>query len=62
MKWKGPIRRWNVGFDWGPLNAQYHHVLYEAQPNQKFDDATPERVSMQANRYVSMHIDHQKSR
>ena len=42
--------------DWGPLNAQYHAMLYEAA-NQKLTMQLLERVSMQANRYVSMHID-----
>lgn len=42
--------------DWGPLNAQYHALLYEAA-NQKLTMQLLERVSMQANRYVSMHID-----
>lgn len=42
--------------DWGPLNAQYHAMLYEAA-NQTLTMQLLERVSMQANRYVSMHID-----
>ncbi|MCZ2721063.1 GntR family transcriptional regulator [Marinomonas sp. 15G1-11] len=42
--------------DWGPLNAQYHETLYEAA-NQKLTMQLLERVSMQANRYVGMHID-----
>ncbi|RBP85110.1 GntR family transcriptional regulator [Marinomonas rhizomae] len=42
--------------DWGPLNAQYHAMLYEAA-NQKLTMQLLERVSMLANRYVSMHID-----
>ncbi|WP_191601708.1 GntR family transcriptional regulator [Marinomonas algicola] len=42
--------------DWGPLNAQFHGVLYEAA-HQKLTMQLLERVSLQANRYVSMHID-----
>jgi len=42
--------------DWGPLNAQYHAMLYEAA-NQKLTMQFLEHVSMQSNRYVSMHID-----
>ncbi|MCZ2721835.1 GntR family transcriptional regulator [Marinomonas sp. 15G1-11] len=42
--------------DWGPLNAQFHGVLYQAA-NQKLTTQLLERVSLQANRYVSMHID-----
>lgn len=42
--------------DWGPLNAQYHGMLYQAA-NQKLTMQLLDRVSMQANRYVSMHID-----
>jgi DNA-binding GntR family transcriptional regulator len=42
--------------DWGPLNAQYHAMLYQAA-NQTLTMQLLDRVSMQANRYVSMHID-----
>ena len=42
--------------DWGPLNAEYHGMLYEAA-NQKLTMQLLDRVSMQANRYVGMHID-----
>lgn len=42
--------------DWGPLNAEYHGMLYAAA-DQKLTTQLLERISMQANRYVSMHID-----
>jgi len=42
--------------DWGPLNAQFHDALYEAS-NQKLTMQLLDRVNMQANRYVGMHID-----
>ncbi len=42
--------------DWGPLNAQYHGLLYQAA-NHKLTMQLLDRVSIQANRYVSMHID-----
>ncbi len=42
--------------DWGPLNARYHGVLYAAA-GRELTTHLLDRVSLQANRYVSMHID-----
>lgn len=42
--------------DWGPLNASYHGKLYEAAGRHLTQELL-KRVTMQANRYVSMHID-----
>ncbi len=42
--------------DWGPLNSEYHAMLYQAA-NQKLTMQLLERVSVQSNRYVGMHID-----
>ncbi|MBR7888164.1 GntR family transcriptional regulator [Marinomonas sp. A79] len=42
--------------DWGPLNAAYHGKLYEAA-GRHLTEALLKRVTLQANRYVSMHID-----
>lgn len=42
--------------DWGPLNARYHGKLYEAA-GRHLTEALLERVTLQAHRYVSMHID-----
>ncbi|MFC3700263.1 GntR family transcriptional regulator [Reinekea marina] len=42
--------------EWGPLNAEFHGLLYAAA-NQSLTMQLLERISMQANRYVSMHID-----
>lgn len=42
--------------DWGPLNAQYHGKLYEAA-GRHLTEQLLERVTLQANRYVSMHIE-----
>lgn len=41
--------------EWGPLNAKFHEMLYSAA-NQKLTMQLLKRVSMQANRYVSMQI------
>ncbi|MBJ7551609.1 GntR family transcriptional regulator [Marinomonas ostreistagni] len=41
--------------DWGPLNAEYHGKLYEAA-GRHLTEQLLERVTLQANRYVSMHI------
>lgn len=41
--------------DWGPLNALYHRTLYEAA-GRHLTEHLLERVALQANRYVSMHI------
>ncbi len=45
--------------DWGPLNARYHAALYEAAGRELTTNLLA-RVSLQANRYVSMHIDQLK--
>lgn len=42
--------------DWGPLNEEYHNKLYEAS-GRELTKALLERASIQANRYVGMHID-----
>ncbi|MCW8356878.1 GntR family transcriptional regulator [Marinomonas pontica] len=42
--------------DWGPLNAAYHGKLYEAA-GRHLTEVLLARVTLQANRYVSMHID-----
>ncbi|WP_353666698.1 GntR family transcriptional regulator [Marinomonas sp. THO17] len=41
--------------DWGPLNADYHNKLYEAA-GRHLTEQVLQRVTLQANRYVSMHI------
>lgn len=41
--------------DWGPLNADYHGKLYEAAGRHLTENLL-DRVTLQANRYVSMHI------
>ncbi|AEF53108.1 GntR family transcriptional regulator [Marinomonas posidonica] len=41
--------------DWGPLNAEYHGKLYQAAGRHLTENLL-ERVTLQANRYVSMHI------
>ncbi|WP_235889966.1 GntR family transcriptional regulator [Maribrevibacterium harenarium] len=46
---------------WGPLNAEYHSALYQAAGRQLTSQLL-ERVSKQANRYVSMHIDQLQKR
>ncbi|WP_115897514.1 GntR family transcriptional regulator [Marinomonas pollencensis] len=45
--------------DWGPLNARYHAALYSAA-GRELTTHLLARVSLQANRYVSMHIDRLK--
>lgn len=45
--------------DWGPLNARFHGTLYAAA-GRELTTHLLERVSLQANRYVSMHIDQLK--
>ncbi|RCX08406.1 GntR family transcriptional regulator [Marinomonas foliarum] len=47
--------------EWGPLNGQYHAKLYEAA-GRHLTEALLVRVTLQANRYVSMHIDKQNKR
>ncbi|OOV87701.1 GntR family transcriptional regulator [Oceanospirillum linum] len=42
--------------EWGPLNEEYHSKLYEAS-GRELTKALLERVSLQSNRYVGMHID-----
>ncbi len=42
--------------EWGPLNEEYHNKLYEAS-GRELTKALLERVSLQSNRYVGMHID-----
>lgn len=42
--------------DWGPLNAAYHGKLYAAA-GRHLTEVLLKRVTLQANRYVSMHID-----
>ncbi|ADZ89340.1 GntR family transcriptional regulator [Marinomonas mediterranea] len=42
--------------DWGPLNSQFHSALYEAA-DRTLTNSLLERVSLQANRYVALHID-----
>lgn len=42
--------------DWGPLNTEYHGRLYEAAARHLTENLL-ERVTLQADRYVSMHID-----
>lgn len=42
--------------EWGPLNAQYHQCLYRAAGRQLTENLL-ERVTLQATRYVGLHID-----
>ncbi|MFD1382974.1 GntR family transcriptional regulator [Rhodanobacter aciditrophus] len=42
--------------EWGPLNAKYHGLLYCAAGRHMTENLL-DRVTLQANRYVSMHID-----